>query len=301
MNKKIGICIPTFKRLSSLKRLIASINSLEIPQDFQGEILIIVVDNDIAKSAASIIYEESKFKVQYYNESLKGLSNVRNKVILESIKEKCDYLAFIDDDEEIVDNRWLINYLNCINLYNADVVAGPVITTYSNVKKNWILNSGIYDRKRFKTGSEISYAGAGNLFLKTDIFSVLKYPFFDNKFNNTGGEDTDFFFRLKKMNMKVIWCDEALVSEQLIEERTKIVYLLKRALNGGIIYTQCKMKYSDIKFLTAATIVIDSTIKIILYGLLMLLKPKKIPLYFLRIISQCGKIISLLNLNINRY
>lgn len=299
MIDKIAICIPTYKRLNLLKKLVYSINKLKLPDNFKGKVIVIVVDNDIKKSAESILKVDCQFEIYYFCEPAKGLSNVRNKLILESLYKKCNYIAFIDDDEEVVSSNWLLDFFECINRYNADIVAGPVITRYSNVQENWSIDSGVYNRKRYSTGTKILLAGAGNLFLRTDILSLLKYPYFDESFNRTGGEDTDFFYKIKKINGNVVWCDEAMVSEELTVERTTFIYLLKRSFSGGMIYSRCNIKYSDLRLYTRIKYLADSILKIILYSLLIILKPYKIPVFVLKITSQIGKLVGLFNFNFN--
>jgi len=56
---------------------------------------------------------------------------------------------------------------------------------------------------------------------------------FDPTYGLTGGEDAQLFDRLKRKGAKFIYCNEAWVSEYVPPSRTRVSYLVKRALRTG--------------------------------------------------------------------
>ena len=71
----------------------------------------------------------------------------------------------------------------------------------------------MFDRLRHRTGTKIDAreARTGNALVNAEWFRT-EMPF-DPKFANTGGEDYDFFSRIKARGARFEWCDEAEVFE----------------------------------------------------------------------------------------
>ena len=51
--------------------------------------------------------------------------------------------------------------------------------------------------------------GAGNLLIRRAVLEEMTAPWFDPQFALSGGEDQDFFMRLKRAGKRFAWCDEA--------------------------------------------------------------------------------------------
>src|ERR1035437_8313843 len=94
----IAICIPTYKRPLMLKKLILSIITCNINKSLIKNVTIIVVDNDIDKTAEKIVNElKERFyetsNLHYFNYDKKGLSNVRNKLFNKALEYNPDYIV----------------------------------------------------------------------------------------------------------------------------------------------------------------------------------------------------------------
>jgi len=297
----IAICIPTFKRNELLKKLIGSIEKQDLTYFKNYTIEIIVIDNDSSKSAKKIAEKKSSLNISYYSDPRKGLSNVRNSAIQLAIKKDCSYMAFLDDDEEILTEYWLENLFKCMLNHNADVVSGPVLTEYSEETANWIINSKFFDRKRYKTGTHMNYVGAGNVLINMRVIKENPNLYFDENFNYSGGEDTDFFFYLKNKGYKLVWCDEAVVKEALVKKRAKLKYMITRSLNGGMIFTKCQLKYSGNPKKKKIVIIINSILKMTVYLFLSMIFYGKRLNYLLKSFAQIGRFIGTFTNNINMY
>lgn len=255
----VGIC--TYKRPDLLIKCLESITCQEKININQ----IIVVDNDILKSGASVINaikEKNQLKsidLIYEVEEKKGVSSARNKVVS---LNKSDLLAFIDDDET-ADSFWLINLYNTFIKYKSDAVYGNVI---------WIIpkyyeksHKGLFKTKQgvFKTGQNIKTCSTNNVLINNAILKLRHGPF-NEELNNIGGEDTELFQFLKnKYNCTYIYCNEAKVLEYQPKERFNYKWHNHRAYRSGWLasYMLCLRKKRFQVFLYILVTIVPSYFK----------------------------------------
>jgi succinoglycan biosynthesis protein ExoM len=226
---RVDICVATFKRPQSLARLLDSLDALRIPARI--EVRVIITDNDLEESARKTVADFAqrvKYPVTYVVEPEKNISIARNRCVILASGE---YIAFVDDDEE-VSSGWLA-YLIASSLdFCASAVFGPVIYRLPPNAPEWIREGSFYRSRRYPTGTPVPAGGTGNVLLRSSILKGQPEPF-SSQFGLTGGEDTDLFTRLNEKGASFIWCDEAEVFEHVGNERLTIRYLLGRALRGG--------------------------------------------------------------------
>jgi len=234
----VSICIATYCRPLLLKKLLDSLLKLKLPDDFTVEI--IVVDNDRAHTAREVCNKfknKSKLPISYLIEPQKNIALARNRTIREA---KGNWIAYIDDDE-IADENWLISLCQTQKKYNADGVTGPIIPSYSEDIPKWMIRGKFFERNRYRTGENPGKElRTGNMLIKRTLTSKES---FDPYFGKTGGEDSDFFRRLKdKKKVRFVWCDEAIVREFVSRERTNLRWILRRAFQGGMVNTLLYLK-----------------------------------------------------------
>ena len=266
---KIAICVCTYKRDEKLLDLIESINTLKVNSLL---IDIIVVNNyPNVETKNKILEFESRFNIIYEECKEKGISNARN-LCVEIVKNKqYNYFAFLDDDEIVSDN-WLEEMYKCAEKYNKHIICGPVITKYNSNTPSYIIKSEVFERKRFKTGFKLSSMGAGNVFCDTKILSSdIK---FDSIFNQTGGEDIDFFRRIIKEGYEAIWCDEAIIFEELDISRAKLSYIKKRSYISGSNIRVLKKENKDFnekkQYIKCIVKILINTVKLIFTNIIMI-------------------------------
>jgi succinoglycan biosynthesis protein ExoM len=136
---KLTICIPTYRRPLMLKQLLFSIFENKMDISLINEMDIIIVDNDIEKSAETIVNSinegaDRAKKLLYYNYAVKGLSHVRNELLNQALLLNPDFIIFIDDDE-FVTPGWVNELLMTITRNDADAVRGPVIAKYIEIHR----------------------------------------------------------------------------------------------------------------------------------------------------------------------
>ncbi len=224
----IDICIATYRRSQLLLSLYQSLCRLRKIEEY--DVRLIIVDNDPQQSAQGVVdlFDNSLFKIIYDIAPIKGLANVRNKLLSHVCSE---FLAFLDDDEVVLPN-WLIDMFGTLLKYDADAVFGPVEGKMPFDAPVWAQNQPCFKRSTRKTGTLLSYGATNNVLMRT---RALGDPFhqFDEQYNLTGGEDIDFFYRLRLTGKKFAWCDEALVQEHIPEDRLTTRWVYRRALRGG--------------------------------------------------------------------
>ena len=196
----------------------------------------VVIDNDIHQSGRNIITDwkkKSKIPIDYYCEPEQNIALARNKAVTNA---KGNFIAFIDDDE-FPDDTWLINLFRTQNQYQAAGVLGPVKPYFETEPPKWIIKGRICERPSFITGTIIEdprITRTGNVLLDSSIFTNDK-NLFDQKYGKTGGEDTDFFYRMLKQGFSFIWCNEACAYEIVPPERFERSYYIRRALMRGVV------------------------------------------------------------------
>ncbi|MGJ8735329.1 glycosyltransferase [Zobellia laminariae] len=237
--KNIVIGIPTYKREILLKKLIRSIFASNLDKDFIDSVDIVVVDNDKLKTAEITVNElkqeiPNQFTIHYFNNSNKGLSNVRNEILRQAYTFNPDFLVCIDDDEYIVED-WLNELTKTIVNNKADIVVGPVLPKFENETPNYI--SKWFKRKKHSNNEQLfAPIGSGNLILRTAFFKKNNI-FFDMRFNSTGAEDTFFSLQAIKNNAKIFFSANAIAYEYFPKSRANINWLFKRYFRGGNTYT----------------------------------------------------------------
>ncbi|MEO9508521.1 MAG: hypothetical protein ABJG28_04995, partial [Nonlabens ulvanivorans] len=115
-----------------------------------------------------------------------------------------------------------------------------VISTFPANTPEWIIQGGFFDRKERKTGTEISSGACNCTLVKT---SAIDAQLFDLAYGLSGGEDADFFHRLHKKGKKLVYCQEAIVSEEIEQQRLNLDFLITRKVRIGSSFS--KYRYEN--------------------------------------------------------
>ncbi len=233
----IVIGIPTFKRPKMLQKLILNIIECNINELLIKSINIIVVDNDIDKTAEPIVNElkdsySDSCKLKYYNYPVKGLSNVRNELFIRALEYNPDYIVCIDDDEYPT-SEWLNQLLITITTVKADIVQGPVIPVFESEVSPFISNWFKY--KNLKNHQRVDFFWTGNFIISVKFLLEHKIKF-DERFNFTGSEDSHFGVTALNSGANIYWASNAIVYETIPAKRAKLKWLIKRSYNGAITF-----------------------------------------------------------------
>jgi GT2 family glycosyltransferase len=207
---------------------------MSIPENLSWEL--IVVDNnskDDTKDIVEKVKRQSVIHIKYVFEEKQGLSHARNLGIKEA---KGEIICFVDDDI-IADSNWLLCMHEAFSLYNPSMVGGKVLLKFDVQPAKWFLNRFNACLGGFDNGDKVIYADneskeliaiGANVGFKRDLFD--KYGFFKTDLGRKGnkllmGEETEFFWRIKKYGEKCIYYPLALVYHCADSKRMRKNYI----------------------------------------------------------------------------
>ncbi len=232
--KTVAISVCTYKRPKLLRGAIQAIKKVRVPDTLSASL--IVVDNAPSDEVRDLFAEETadfSIPAKYVEEPQRGIVFARNRVLQVAEENKFDYIAFFDDDDH-PDEGWLENLWKCMQEYSATVVTGRMIFTWPESCSLDDEVRYIYDRTRvnFKTGDIKTRCGSCNTLV--DYHFVKEHELnFHPIFNLSGGEDTHFFESMTLKGAKIVWCEEAVVYSDIVEDRTTEDYIWKRRKTVG--------------------------------------------------------------------
>lgn len=239
----ISVCIATYRRPHLLDRLLHSLANQDLG-DSSISYEIIVVDNDAEKSAAETVRRFSEhhhgLPLTYDVESRKSISRARNRSVALA---RGRFIAFIDDDEKAAPN-WLHALNTCITSYKADAVFGPVKPIYPQSCPDWCIKGGFFERPASPDGKPLTVGRTSNALVRSKWLRISSNPF-NLIFGLTGGEDFDFFRRIRAQGAVLCASQYAVVHEYIEPHKTRLAWLLARSFRGGQVYSQDLVQAMD--------------------------------------------------------
>ncbi len=245
--EKVLISVCTYLRPNMLKRALNNIAELTSLTDVIVEVLI--VDNDENCSAKEVVEAVSKnfpYKIYYEIQPERGLSNARNKVLEKALELKADYIACFDDDDS-PDKNWLFELWNFEKSVKEKtgkpiIVTGP---TFSRFDKDYpkYITMNFRTKTTKKTGQLRHTAATGNVLIPAEV--ITKGVFFDSCYKFMGGEDGEFFQKAQTFGFEIYWCNEAVIYENITEEKANIKRILRRYFYNGFSNVFFKLKKTD--------------------------------------------------------
>jgi GT2 family glycosyltransferase len=230
---EVVIAIPTFRRPQSLRRLLAAIGQLET----RAAVIVVVADNDAEEHEGFDVCEA--VRAQGYRWPLdafvapeRGIAQVRNALVDRVLGCPCDFVAMLDDDEW-PEPDWLDAFLRVQRATGADALHGAILREFEREPGPWALNCEGIAPMRGTTGRVTMIEGSGNIIVSRACLEGLAKPCFDPAFALSGGEDRDFFERLRRQGRRFAWCDEAVVHAWVPASRANLKWALSRAYRVG--------------------------------------------------------------------
>ncbi len=221
----IVVGILTYLRPEGLRRVVDAVLAQAEELD---DVTVLVVDNDPAGSALAL-QAEMPDRVRIVHEQTPGIVAGRNRALDESAG--ADVLVFIDDDE-LPSPDWLQLMVGTWEQTRPAAVAGPVVSTFDDDVDPYVLAGRFFVRRRLPTGTDLTVAASGNLLL--DVEQVCRAGVrFDERFQLSGGSDSLFTKELHRRGGRMVWCDEALVTDVVPASRANRAWVLRRAVRAG--------------------------------------------------------------------
>jgi glycosyltransferase involved in cell wall biosynthesis len=239
--------------------LIGSIGVQPNPKGYQVEI--VVVDNNDGAIAADALHGLSnRFPITVVHEAQIGLVHARNRVLGEASAREADWLIGVDDDVW-VDLDWLANFITGFEAvtrhHEAKQIAdndalihpiflGPCRYVYGEDLSSFLQPyqvPALPHRARPQVMSTANYA------MHRCVFDARYGPGlrFEPAFNESGGEDLEFFLRAERVYGWVpAWLPNAVVSENWADDRATLHYNLARVLRNQVSAYQVAQRHRQL-------------------------------------------------------
>lgn len=240
---RICVGVITRNRRQMLGELLRSFTEMRAPEGCS--VLFALVENDAQKSLEDLLPILDGRDVIYEIEPRPGIPVARNKVLEISLRENCDYTAFVDDDET-VDPGWLVNLFSDLTTRSLDLVGGPVrlqpvgagASLHNRmIWKGLVTRNARIERRaaaRRASGEDGRVTVVTSNWLIDNRFLRETGITFDEALGMSGGSDTAFFKRARTLEAKTGWAPEALVFEEMPLSRLTTGYQYRRGRDQSI-------------------------------------------------------------------
>lgn len=240
----VAVCICTRERWHQLNRLLATLADLPRPA---GTLFIIVNSGDRdprTEAAVANFRKACGARVDYVAETRVGISAARNAALAAARAAGAKIVAMLDDDEWPSPD-WLTKLIETRRATGAAVVGGPVQPVFASrlvrlrkYEKLWSVQRGSLNGRLYV------YCTCNCLFdlAAADVLGGTPFP---DEFGLTGGEDAVFFRRLSFAGVAMAWSEEAVVFEDVPEERASFAWMRRRWYRHGNVGVQCEKVAPD--------------------------------------------------------
>lgn len=224
----IDVCICTYCR-PQISETLAAVAGQDLPPEIA--LRVIVADNDVEPTARDMICgvgEALGLDLVYVHAPARNISIARN-ACLDAARNA--WIAFLDDDE-IPAPFWLRELLAEGARGDWDAVLGPVHAIYPERGASWISAGDFHSTRPVWVRGVIETGYTGNVLLRRALIESRRLRF-RAEFGRSGGEDLDFFYRLRDAGGRIGFAPRALASEAVPLERMSLDWLIRRNFRRG--------------------------------------------------------------------
>jgi glycosyltransferase involved in cell wall biosynthesis len=240
---EVAIAIPTFRRPLGLERLLHAIEKLETA----ANVTVLVADNDAEKHEGLDLCRRIgagyRWPLDAFIVPERGIAQARNALVERMLDATTAQFTAMLDDDEWPQPQWLDAFLHLQARTGADALHGALIPVFEAEPRASVAQCGGMASRRGLTGPCAMIGSTANVFVSLACFEGLAKPCFDPTFGLGGGEDRDFFARLKAQGRHFAYCDEAMVSAYVPASRATLAWALKRAYSTGNSDMRVFLKY----------------------------------------------------------
>jgi GT2 family glycosyltransferase len=239
---EVVVAIPTFRRPRMLARLLEALARLETSVDMR----VLVADNDAEKHEGADLcagLKDYRWPLRAVIVPERGIAQARNALVEQALAEPgMQFLAMLDDDEW-PEPQWLDALLAEQAKTGAGAVQGSVLFEFESGRQAWAESFDGMSDIRHASGPVAMLAGAVNMLITREALARIEGRTFDPAFALTGGEDRDFFMRLKAAGVGFAWSDEAVARGFVPASRTSFRWAIARAYSIGNSDMRVFLKY----------------------------------------------------------
>ncbi len=239
----VTVAIPTFRRPRGLARLLEALAKLETT----ASVSILVADNDADGHEGFDLcatLRDYRWPLRAVIVAERGIAQARNALVQNALSDPdLQFLAMLDDDEW-PEAGWLDALLSEQAKSGAEVLQGSILFAFEDKPQAWAETFDGMSDIRHASGPVEMLQGAGNLLMTRAALALLPRPWFDPAFALTGGEDRDFFQRLKAAGARFAWSDDAIAHTFVPATRTSLKWALSRAYSIGNSDMRVFLKYA---------------------------------------------------------
>jgi succinoglycan biosynthesis protein ExoM len=178
-------------------------------------------------------------RVEYVIESSSGISAARNAAIKAAQLLGAHAVAMLDDDE-LATPDWLMKLLETRKATGAGVVGGPVHPVFSAPRKNLERYAALWSVRQGRLKGRVYVYCTCNCLIDLQAAATVGEPPFALEFGLTGGEDVVFFRRLFFAGVEMAWCENALLYEEVGDERATVGWMRRRWYRHGNVGVRCE-------------------------------------------------------------
>ncbi len=223
---RIDIALCTFRR-PAVQETLRSLQALERPENVK--LRVIVADNDDTDSGRTAVEAaRGALDLIYVHAPARNISIARNACL---DRADGDWIAFLDDDEHAAPD-WLAQLLRCAQDTGADAVFGPALAEYGADAPSWMRDQDHHSNHPVLRRGQVETGHTCNALLRWGE-AAWRTERFDLARGTSGGEDTEFFFRLGRKGARFVSCETAYVYEKVDPARLKLGWLLRRKFRAG--------------------------------------------------------------------
>lgn len=244
----IVVAVPTFRRPKSLERLLRALARLETT----AEVEVVVADNDAAGHEGFDLCRSLapgyRWPLTPVVVSERGIAQARNGLVEYFLtRSNASFVAMLDDDEW-PHPQWLEGFLRIQRETGADALHGAILREFESEPGASARRCKGIAPLRDRSGLKPMIEGTGNVMIGRTCFAHLEKPYFDPAFALTGGEDKDFFTRLRAAGCRFAWADEAVCYAFVPASRASLRWALLRAYRVGNSDMRVFLKYAPRPF-----------------------------------------------------
>lgn len=277
----VDILLCTFRR-PSLAETLRSLARQRLPAGTR--LRVIIADNDTTPSARArveALRDEIPFELLYLHAPERNISLARNACLDAA---EADWVAFIDDDE-MAPEDWIATLLSEVEQAGADAMIAPALAQYGPDAPAWMAAGNYHSNLPVWRNGEVTTGHTCNALLRwaNTPWSGVR---FDLARGRSGGEDTAFFFDVRRKGARLAATEQAAVTEPVDPKRLRLSWIVRRKFRAGQSYAASAPSLG-----ARALLIATATAKAAVSGLVslgMIWKPAQRNFWFLRAALHLG-------------